>query len=79
MPRRETTFNNTLHVYQNSMYDVMQDMEPFVKEGEPMNWAVINRRYNTVEATISALPNAILVADELEDRMRKVMPNETLN
>jgi len=71
---QEMTFN--LEVYKNSSYRVELDSEPYIHQGEPMNWLVINNQYGTVEATTSALTNALLIADQFEQTLYKIVSTE---
>lgn len=61
-----------LNVHENERFKVVKDDEPYILDGEPMNWQVINKIYDTVEATTSSLVNAILVADQFNDSLAKL-------
>lgn len=63
-------------VYENATYQVHLDSEPYTHEGEPMNWLVVNKEYQTVEASTSALPNAISGADQFDIVLRRLLEKE---
>lgn len=63
-------------VYENNSYKVVLDKSPYVHDGEPMNWLVINKHYETVEATTSALPNAILLCDRFSELIQSTLGTE---
>ena len=61
----------TAQIYETELYVVVQDLEPEVINGEPMNWLIINKQYGTTEATVSSVPAALMIADELDIRLRQ--------
>lgn len=67
-------------VYENARYEVVRlstDEWPML-QGEPLNWGVLSKEHGTVEATVSSLPSAILVANKL-DTMLSELEGETDN
>ena len=69
-------------VYDNDYYLVILDEDPHVIDGEPMNWLVIHKLHNTIEASVGPLPNAMLLADQFSiilTQRNKPAPDETLN
>lgn len=42
-----------------------------------MNWLVINKKYQTIEASVSALPNAIMTAEQFDIILRRQVEEES--
>ena len=57
--------------YSNNNYRVELLDSPIESDSDPLNWAVINETFNTVEARLSSLPGAMYAADNLDDYLRK--------
>ena len=67
-PTKKTShFNVGDPVHENTSHYVAQVEDPYIYNGEPMNWAVINKEYGTVEATLSALANAMITCEQLHE------------
>ena len=63
-------------VYTNNYYTVIIG-EAEITDCSALLYKVINRRYEQVEAEMSALPTAIMAADEFEDYLNVVYKNST--
>lgn len=63
-------------VYDNEYYLVMLDSDPYVSDGEPMNWLIINKLHNTIEGSVGPLPNAILLADQFSIVLKKQLKKD---
>jgi len=68
-------------VYSNSTYEVRKYHTEVYHNAERMNWVVINKRYQTEESTVSALPNAIYIANHMDSALSQLMNEDefTLN
>ncbi len=63
--------------YSNSKYLVQLATDPYILEGEAMQWEVVNIKYGTVEATVSVLPNAIAIANSFTGLLEELIPETT--
>lgn len=61
-------------VYSTEHYDVYKERPENLQivDGEPMNWLVINRLYDTIEATVGPYPHAIMIAMQLDGDIQRL-------